>query len=54
MDFNNRREKAEDFEDVCPKCGEPCEHTPGEMHGFALDAAAEATDWYNRLAKGEV
>jgi len=31
-------------EPVCPKCGTACNHTPQEMHGFALDAAQEASD----------
>lgn len=26
----------------CPLCGVPCDHTPDQMQGFALDALAEA------------
>lgn len=34
---------CEGVEPMCPQCGAPCNHTPGEMHGFALDAAEEAS-----------
>ena len=30
-------------EPLCPKCGAPCNHTPQEMQGFAMDAAEEAS-----------
>lgn len=31
-------------EPICPGCGEPCNHTPQEMQGFAYDASAQAIE----------
>jgi hypothetical protein len=35
--------RCEGAEPVCPQCGAPCNHTPQEMQGFAMDAAEEAS-----------
>lgn len=35
--------RCEGAEPMCPKCGAPCNHTPDEMQGFAMDAAEEAS-----------
>lgn len=31
-------------EQLCPQCGAPCDHTPDEMQGFAMDALQQASD----------
>lgn len=39
---------------ACPKCAKPCQHTPEEMQGFALEAAQEASEWLRKIEKGEL
>lgn len=39
----NIASRCEGAEPICPKCGAPCNHTPQEMQGFAMDAAEEAS-----------
>lgn len=38
------QEVQADHEPICPGCGEPCNHTPQEMQGFAYDASAQAIE----------
>ena len=39
------QQKCESSHFECPKCGEPCNHTPQEMQSFAYEALEEVSNY---------